>query len=64
MTAWDIPDGASFTHPDMPHRRLTKNWNCEAWGSVCACNEELGLLLIKGDMPAIILAANPGGPAE
>jgi hypothetical protein len=55
MTAWDIPDGAFFTHPDLPHRCLHKHWNCEAWGSVCATNEELGLLLLKGDMPAIEL---------
>lgn len=55
MTAWEVPDGAFFTHPDLPHRCLMKHWNNEAWGSVAATNEDLGLLCLKGDMPAIIL---------
>jgi hypothetical protein len=55
MTAWDVPDGEFFTHPDYPDRCLQKHWNNEAWGSVTATTEELGLLLLRGDMEAVLL---------
>ena len=63
MTAWDIPDGEYFTHPDYPDRRLQKHWNNEAWGSVTATNEDMALLLLKGDMEAILVAPDPNGDA-
>ncbi len=64
MTAWEVPDEAYFTHPDLPHRRLQKQWNNEAWGSVTAVNEGFQLLLLKGDMPAILIAQQAGDGAE
>ncbi len=55
MTAWEVPDGELFKHPDLPHRSFHKVCNNEAWHNVLVLNEQMEMLLLRASMPAIVI---------